>query len=100
MTRAVFFDVDFTLIYPGPAFQGSGYARFCARHGVTVQPDEFNRAVGDNGDVGVYHETYQVKAGQYEVVYGNMPVFGLAAASAHVPVAKRGATAAERIGRA
>ena len=22
-TRAVFFDVDFTLIYPGPAFQGN-----------------------------------------------------------------------------
>jgi hypothetical protein len=29
---AVFFDVDFTLIYPGPTFQGEGYARFCARH--------------------------------------------------------------------
>ena len=24
-TRAVFFDVDFTLIHPGPAFQGAGY---------------------------------------------------------------------------
>ena len=24
MTKAVFFDVDFTLIYPGPAFQGGG----------------------------------------------------------------------------
>jgi hypothetical protein len=59
----------------------------------------FNRAVGDNGDVGVFHETYLVSAGQYEVVYGNMPVFGLAAASAHVPVARRGATAAERLGR-
>ena len=31
---AVFFDVDFTLIYPGPTFQGEGYARFCARHGI------------------------------------------------------------------
>ena len=26
---AVFFDVDFTLIYPGPTFQGEGYAAFC-----------------------------------------------------------------------
>ena len=34
VTRAVFFDVDFTLIYPGPTFQGEGYRRFCARHGV------------------------------------------------------------------
>ena len=30
-TRAVFFDVDFTLIYPGPVFQGEGYRAFCAR---------------------------------------------------------------------
>ena len=32
--RAVFFDVDFTLIYPGPTFRGEGYRRFCARHGM------------------------------------------------------------------
>ena len=30
--RAVLFDVDFTLIYPGPMFQGEGYHAFCARH--------------------------------------------------------------------
>ena len=35
-TQAVFFDVDFTLIYPGPAFQGEGYRTFCARHGIEV----------------------------------------------------------------
>jgi HAD superfamily hydrolase (TIGR01662 family) len=44
-TRAVFFDVDFTLIYPGPAFQGSGYRDFCARQGVDVDPLAFDRAV-------------------------------------------------------
>lgn len=44
-TRAVFFDVDFTLIHPGPTFQGSGYAAFCARHGVTVDPERFMDAV-------------------------------------------------------
>ena len=44
-TRAVFFDVDFTLIHPGPAFQGSGYRDFCARHGVTVDPALFAQAV-------------------------------------------------------
>ncbi len=44
-TRAVFFDVDFTLIHPGPAFQGSGYRDFCARHGVEVQVEAFERAV-------------------------------------------------------
>ena len=34
VTKAVFFDVDFTLIHPGPTFQGHGYAEACARHGV------------------------------------------------------------------
>ena len=36
VTRAVFFDVDFTLIHPGQAFLGPGYRDFCAtarRHG-------------------------------------------------------------------
>ena len=34
VTRAVFFDVDFTLIYPGPFFQADGYRDFCVRHGI------------------------------------------------------------------
>jgi putative hydrolase of the HAD superfamily len=41
----VFFDVDFTLIYPGPTFQGEGYRRFCAKHGITVDQGRFGRAV-------------------------------------------------------
>jgi HAD superfamily hydrolase (TIGR01662 family) len=45
MTRAVLFDVDFTLIYPGPTFQGEGYRRFCARHGIVVDPARFEAAV-------------------------------------------------------
>jgi HAD superfamily hydrolase (TIGR01662 family) len=42
---AVFFDVDFTLIYPGPTFQGEGYAAFCATHGIDVDPILFPSAV-------------------------------------------------------
>ena len=45
LTRAVFFDVDFTLIYPGPTFQGVGYQEFCAAHGVEVDPAAFDAAV-------------------------------------------------------
>jgi HAD superfamily hydrolase (TIGR01549 family) len=44
-TRAVCFDVDFTLIHPGPTFQGTGYRDFCARYGVSVDPDVFGPAV-------------------------------------------------------
>jgi putative hydrolase of the HAD superfamily len=43
--RAVFFDVDFTLIHPGPTFQGVGYRDFCGRYGVCVDATAFERAV-------------------------------------------------------
>jgi putative hydrolase of the HAD superfamily len=42
---AVFFDVDFTLIHPGPRFQGAGYQRSCARHGLALDAARFDRAV-------------------------------------------------------
>lgn len=58
----------------------------------------FNRAIRDSGDVGIWHETYKVRAGEYEAVYGNMPVFGLAAAARHVPAGSKAHTAAARIG--
>lgn len=37
----------------------------------------FNRAVGTDGSVGIWHETYLSKAGAFESVYANMPSFGL-----------------------
>jgi len=43
--RAIFFDVDFTLIHPGPAFRAEGYRRFAERHGMTVNESAFERAV-------------------------------------------------------
>jgi fumigallin biosynthesis monooxygenase-like protein len=49
----------------------------------------FNQAVGQDGSVGIWHETYVIEAGQYEAVYGNMPVFGLAKATQHVPAIGR-----------
>jgi hypothetical protein len=34
----------------------------------------FNKSVGrSRGDVGIWHETYRVAAGQYEAVYSGMP---------------------------
>ncbi len=44
MIKAVFFDVDFTLIHPGPTFQAEGYRRACAAHGIDVDPSKFSEA--------------------------------------------------------
>ena len=49
----------------------------------------FNRAVGSGGDVGIWHETYRVRPGDYECIYNNMPLFGLARATAAVPASGR-----------
>jgi hypothetical protein len=48
------------------------------------------------GAVGIWHETYVVE--RAESIYSGMPVSGLAAATSIVPVARRGETAAERLG--
>lgn len=45
MTKAVLFDVDFTLIHPGPAFLAEGYRDACARHGIEVDATRFEEAV-------------------------------------------------------
>jgi hypothetical protein len=58
----------------------------------------YNKTIGSDGSVGIWHETYLVKAGQYEALYGNMPVFGLAAATKHVPATGRRETARRRLG--
>ena len=40
----------------------------------------FNKQLGSNGDIGIWHETYLIQPGCYETVYNNMPPFGLGAA--------------------
>ena len=57
----------------------------------------FSRAIGDDGSVGIWHETYPVAAGAYECVYGNMPPFGLGAAFPVVPATGRNQTARQRM---
>jgi HAD superfamily hydrolase (TIGR01549 family) len=49
MTRAVLFDVDFTLIHPGPMFQGEGYQAFGARYGLECDSERFDQAVASAG---------------------------------------------------
>lgn len=59
----------------------------------------FNRAIGKGGDVGVWHETYRTREGDYETIYVNMPEFGLARATKSVSASGRRESAAGRIAR-
>ncbi len=59
----------------------------------------FFKVVGLGGDVGIWHETFQVRAGEYESIYGNMPRAGLALAGEHRAMGSAAREAArERMG--
>jgi len=60
----------------------------------------FNQVIDADGSVGIWHETYLIDPGHYECVYGNMPRFGLAAATTHVAAVGRRHTARSRLGHA
>jgi fumigallin biosynthesis monooxygenase-like protein len=57
----------------------------------------FNQQIRGSGDVGIWHETYRVPAGEYEAVYANMPRIGLARVGEHLTVGST-TSAARRIG--
>ncbi len=59
----------------------------------------FNRSVGSDGSVGIWHETYAVSAGDYENIYSNMPPFGMGKAGQLEKVAGRKESAAGRLGQ-
>lgn len=46
------------------------------------------KRVGKSGRTGIWHETFLVRAGEYEAIYTNMPSFGLGKASSAVPIAE------------
>ena len=58
---------------------------------------DFNRGIGDSEDVGIWHETYVVKDGAFETIYGNMPRTGLAAFTGHVPITESRDAARKRM---
>ncbi len=57
----------------------------------------FNKAIGTSGDVGIWHETYLIKASDVETVYGNMPPVGLGAAFGLKPATGRNRSAKGRL---
>lgn len=60
---------------------------------------DFNRRMKESrGDVGIWHETYLVRAGEYEAVYSGMPLTGLAKAGKSAAVAAGTESARERLG--
>jgi len=61
----------------------------------------FNKRVGrSRGDVGIWHETYLVRAGEYETIYSGMPGHGLGLAGRLVPAAGARETARGRLSQA
>ena len=59
---------------------------------------DFNKRVaGSRGDVGIWHETYMVRAGEYECVYSGMPPFGLAKATQTVSAEGKRESARDRL---
>ena len=57
------------------------------------------RGTVGSGDVGAWHETYQVPAAELETVDSDMPPFGLAAATRRVPIGRGAQAARQRMRR-
>lgn len=59
---------------------------------------KFNKRIGSNGSIGIWHETFRVRAGEFETVYNNMPPYGLGKAGKLVSASGKKLTAAGRLG--
>ena len=59
---------------------------------------KFNEKLGrSRGDVGIWHETYLIKRGQYETIYSGMPPFGLGKVGKLVPASGMRERASDRM---
>jgi len=57
----------------------------------------FNQKIGQNGDVGIWHETYLIDSNKSESIYAGMPRFGLAKYGEHVAVSEAKNSASQRL---
>lgn len=57
----------------------------------------FNKAIANNGDVGIWHETYEVTPEKFESIYVNMPKFGVAKLGEHISVSEQRDSAKQRM---
>lgn len=98
-----FLHADFYLFWRGAAiiqyWRSFEQLEHYARGGIHLEAwRKFNQHIGTSGDVGIFHETYLVSEGQYECLYNNMPVFGLAKAGKHVSAVGKKETAGRQLG--
>ncbi len=101
-----FLGAEFFLYWRGPAIV-QYWRSFKDLEWFARNPDDphlpawcrFYRLVGTDGSFGICHETYLFEAGHHEAIYNNMPVFGLAKATEHVPARGRLETARRRLRR-
>jgi hypothetical protein len=59
----------------------------------------FYKKAAASGAVGIWHETYLVRPGNFETIYANMPLFGLAEATRHVRVDRSTSSSRQRVRR-
>ncbi|MGA4719841.1 DUF4188 domain-containing protein [Fictibacillus nanhaiensis] len=57
----------------------------------------FNKNIGDDGSVGIFHESYKIEKRSAEAIYNNMPRMGLGKAYSLASVTKQAQTARERM---
>jgi hypothetical protein len=57
----------------------------------------FNRAIGADGSVGIWHETYLIETNRSESIYGNMPPWGLSRAFGRIPISGVNDRARQRV---
>ncbi|MBH0168165.1 DUF4188 domain-containing protein [Fictibacillus sp. 18YEL24] len=57
----------------------------------------FNKNIGDDGSVGIFHESYKIEKRSAEAIYNNMPRIGLGKAYSLATVTKNTQRARERM---
>lgn len=59
---------------------------------------EFNTKVKNTNAIGIWHETFLVRAGEYECIYHNMPPYGLGRVGKLIPASGKLEFAGGRVG--
>lgn len=59
---------------------------------------EFNRRIAKSNNVGIWHETFRVRSGEYEAIYVDMPPRGLGRFSPLIPISGSRESAKGRMG--